>query len=58
VRDCVLLFTGPPTIRVFDNPGSGTLTVRLQAWFPAAIAVRPASAIAVLTGTGLSAVLA
>lgn len=48
------LFESPPAQRVFEDIGSGTLTVRLQVYgYAAFLATRYAKAIAQISGTGL-----
>jgi hypothetical protein len=46
----VQLIAGAPTIRVFEEVGSGTATVRFSAHLDAALAVLNAKAVAKVTG--------
>jgi hypothetical protein len=41
---------GNPTFRVFEQIGSGTLTVRLSSWMTAALVVKHPAAVAKVTG--------
>jgi HK97 family phage major capsid protein len=49
----LILAEGPLAARVFEDVGSGTLTVRLQVYAYSAFAIRLAKAVSVLSGTGL-----
>jgi hypothetical protein len=42
-------------LRVYENSGSGTLTVRVVTWAPATAIYRAPNSIAVITGTGMAA---
>lgn len=55
VRDQVILYTQPPTIRVLPEIGSNTLTIRLSAFGYCAMVARQPAAIGRATGSGLAA---